>query len=40
MFSEEAKAGQRETQWPIDCENAEKLGKVIVGKARKKELFE
>ena len=40
MFSEEAKAKQRETQWPIDCVNAEKLGEAIVVEARKKGMFE
>lgn len=40
MFSEEAKAKQRKTQWPVDCVNAEKLGKAIVEKARIKGMFE
>ena len=40
MFSEEAKAKQRETQWPIDCENAFELGEIIVEKAGKREVFQ
>ena len=35
MFSEEQKAAQREKQWPIDCENARKLGKTLVDKVHK-----
>ena len=40
MFSEEHKAAQREKQWPIDCENAYKLGEGLARKARTREMFE
>ena len=40
MFSEEAKAKQRETQWPIDCDNAQKLGAALVQRALKKEIHQ
>ena len=40
MFSEEHKAAQREKQWPIDCENACKLGEGLARKARTREMFE
>ena len=40
MFSEEHKAAQREKQWPIDCENAYKLGEGLALKARTREMFE
>lgn len=40
MFSEEHKAAQRKKQWPIDCENAYKLGEGLARKARTREMFE
>ena len=40
MFSEEHKSAQREKQWPIDCENAYKLGEGLARKARTREMFE
>ena len=34
------KAAQRKKQWPIDCENAYKLGEGLARKARTREMFE
>lgn len=40
LFSEERKAEQRKTQWPVDCENARILARTICDKASKTVVFE